>query len=210
MKTNLHLLQIFLILSTKSSNNFLVGGCVRDYLLNFPIKDYDIVTDIPILELSEMFSTNGWKVINTGASYLVLTISKDGSQYEIANFRKDGIYLNGRCPTNVEIGDIYQDAKRRDFTINAIYYNPITDEYIYPIDKSKQDIKNRTLRFIGNASDRINEDYLRVFRFYRFLACKNLNPDVRSLKACREYFNKACELTSHERIRVEIERMINL
>ena len=127
---------------------------------------------------------------------------------EIANFRKDGVTLDGRRPVEVEIGTIEEDAVRRDFTINALYENPITGQILDPTGKGLSDIKSRTLRFVGKPKDRIREDYLRVFRFFRFLACKNLQPDIKSIKACREMFNESYENTTPERVRLELERMI--
>lgn len=205
---NSKLKHIFHILSQFSGNNYLVGGCVRDSFLGLPIKDYDIVTDVHMDISSPEFEKNGFKVKECGEAFLVLNISKDGEQWEIANFRKDNVSLDGRRPTSVEIGTLNEDAHRRDFTINAIYEQPSTGEILDPTGKGLSDIKNKTLRFIGNPKERIKEDYLRVFRFYRFLATKNLSPDPKSLKACRGLFNEAYEKTTPERVRLELERLI--
>lgn len=202
------LLQIFMILNSQSPNNYLVGGCVRDQLLRLPVKDYDIVTDIPMEVSAALLEDNGWKVKECGEAFLVLHVSKNGEQYEIANFRKDGVYLDGRRPEKVEIGTIDEDANRRDFTINALYQDPLTGLIADPTGKGMADIGSRTLRFIGRPKDRIQEDYLRVFRFYRFLSCKNLVPDIKSMRACRQYFNEAYEKTTAERVRLELERMV--
>lgn len=129
----------------------------------------------------------------------------DGSKYEVVEWEYEH---DGRKPSSVEIGNIYEDAVRRDFTINALYENPLTGEILDPTGKGLSDVKGRTLRFIGNPKDRIQEDYLRVFRFYRFLATKNLNPDVKSLKACRQFFDEAYKNTTPERVRLEMERLI--
>lgn len=214
MRLNNSLLQVFMLLNNESKNNWLVGGCVRDHLMGLVPKDYDIVTDIPVTKVSQIFEDNGWKVDRTGEVFLVTNISKGGNQYEIANFRADGNTADGRRPESVEIADILADAKRRDFTVNAIYYNPMTDQLADPLaDVSHQsglrDIKDLILRFVGNPKERIKEDYLRVFRFYRFLS-KGFNPDKKSLRACREMFNEAYLKTTPERVRVEIERMVKL
>lgn len=212
MKLDNSLLQVFIILDFYSRRNYLVGGCVRDSILGLTPKDFDIVTDVPMDTIEAVFQENGWKVDRTGDVFLVLNISKYGRQYEIANFRSDGKTSDGRRPETVEISDIYSDAKRRDFTVNSIYYNPMTDEYSDPISEVShqsglKDIKEKTLRFVGNPKERIKEDYLRVFRFYRFLK-KGFNPDKKSLKACREMFNEAYLKTTPERVRVEIERIV--
>jgi len=184
----------------------LVGGCVRDELLGLEPKDYDIVTDVAIPKITESFQEAGWSVTDSGKVFLVTNVSKNGVQFEIANFRKDGIYLNGRRPNTVEIGDINEDANRRDFTVNALYFNPFNGVIIDPTGKGLPDIDTRTLRFIGKPEDRIKEDRLRVFRFYRFLI-KGFNADKRSLQACRTMFNESYKLTTPERIREELEKM---
>lgn len=199
---------IFYLLNQKSKNNYLVGGCVRDGFLGVESKDYDIVTDVHMDISKPLFEEHGFKTKECGEAFLVLIISKDGEQYEIANFRKESVFLDGRRPSVVEIGTIEEDAVRRDFTINSLYENPTTGQILDPTGKGLSDIKSRTLRFIGNPKERIREDYLRVFRFFRFLACKNLNPDVKSLKACREMFNEAYKNTTPERVRLELERII--
>ena len=204
------LLQIFILLITRSDHNYLVGGCVRDILTGGIPDDYDIVTDIPMPDLKKVFAeAGGWKVKETGENFLVLNASRGGRNYEIANFRKEGVYLDGRRPEKVEIGTIEEDAARRDFTVNAMYLEPFTWEFIDPLGKGKSDVETRTLRFIGKAKDRIREDYLRVFRFYRFLR-KGYRPDPKSLRACRELFDEAYAKTTPERVRVEVEKMAGL
>lgn len=204
---NLDLLQIFMILKNRTPNSYLVGGCVRDYLLHVEPKDFDIVTEIPYNVLEQDFKNAGWKVSTNGKAFLVLNIAKNGRQYEIANFRKDGLYKDGRRPETVEIGTIEEDAARRDFTINALYFDVNTFETTDPTGKGKQDIEKRILRFIGKPEERIKEDYLRIFRFYRF-AAKGFRPDPKSLRAVREHFNEAYPNITAERVRSELEKMI--
>ena len=115
-------------------------------------------------------------------------------------------FSDGRRPDEAIIGDINTDAARRDFTVNSIYYDPIHGSFLDP-NKGMEDIKTKTLRFIGRPHDRIREDYLRIFRFYRFLS-KGFTPDKKSLKACRELFNEAYLHTTPERVRMEVERMV--
>lgn len=202
----MQLLQVFMILGTKSKNNYMVGGAVRDYLLDKTPNDYDIVTDVPMDTVEKLFTESGWKVSTTGKAFLVVNVSKDGEQYEIANFRKDGVYLDGRRPESVEIGTLDEDARRRDFTINALYMR-LDGTVLDPLDKGNADLKNKILRFIGKPEERIKEDFLRVFRFYRFLA-KGYRPDKKSLIACRALFNEAYEKTTPERVRAELEKLL--
>lgn len=204
---NNNLLQVYLILRNLSVNTFLVGGCVRDMLLGVEPKDFDLVTDVPMDTVEQELVNNGWTVDSVGKQFLVLFASKNDFQVEIANFRKDVGFSDGRRPDKAEIGDISTDAARRDFTINSIYYNPFTGEFIDP-NNGLKDLQKKTLKFIGKPKERIQEDYLRVFRFFRFLATKGLEPDKNSLKACREMFNEAYTKTTPERVRVEIERMV--
>ena len=208
MKLPNSLLQVILLLTSESDEVYLVGGCVRDHLIDKESKDYDIVTDVHMDRIETIFADNGWKVDATGKQFLVMNVSKYGEMYEIANFRKDSKTSDGRRPDSVEIGDITDDALRRDFTVNAIYYEPMQGGFIFPLAQSKKDIKDRVLRFVGKPADRIAEDALRVFRFYRFLATKGFTADKKSMKACRTAFNKAYKTTTPERVRNEIERMI--
>lgn len=203
---DLLLLQIFLLVYETNKNTFLVGGCVRDMLLGRKAKDYDIVTEANIEELRPKFDENGWKMDAVGENFLVYAVSKNSRQFEIANFRKESSASDGRRPDHVEIGTLEDDAARRDFTVNSIYYDPFSGKFIDP-NNGIRDIKAKTLKFVGKPHDRIKEDYLRVFRFFRFLSKLGFKPDVRSLKACRELFNEAYSKTNPERVRMEIERM---
>ena len=203
---NNNLLQIFIILRSFSQNNYLVGGCVRDSLIGREPKDFDIVTDVHMDTIENAFIDNGWTVDSVGKQFLVMFVSKNGEQYEIANFRKDVGFSDGRRPDEAIIGNLTTDAARRDFTVNSIYYDPINGLYLDP-NNGMKDAKERILRFIGRPQDRIREDYLRIFRFYRFLS-KGFTPDKKSLKACRELFNEAYGQTTAERVRIEVERMV--
>jgi tRNA nucleotidyltransferase/poly(A) polymerase len=209
MKDDLLLMQLLLLLNQHSPKTYLVGGCVRDMLLGKTPKDFDIVTtaNIPVLhEGKDRFSGNGWSVDYVGQHFGVYIFSKDGRQFDVANFRKD-IGGDGRRPESTVIGTLEEDAARRDFTVNSIYYEPFSGQYIDP-NSGIKDIKANILRFIGKPHDRIKEDYLRVFRFYRFLAKLGFEGHPKSLKACREMFNEAYRATTPERVRMEIERIV--
>lgn len=209
MIDDLLLMQLLMLIRDTSPKTYLVGGCVRDMLLGKTPKDYDIVTTANIEVLNEdcdRFRSNGWSVDYVGQHFGVYIFSKDGRQFDVANFRKD-IGGDGRRPESTVIGTIEEDAARRDFTVNSIYYEPFSGQYIDPNGGIK-DLKAKTLKFIGKPHDRIKEDYLRVFRFYRFLAKLGFEGHSKSLKACREMFNEAYQKTTPERVRMEIERMI--
>lgn len=201
---------------------YLVGGCVRDMLLGKEPKDYDICIP-PVNEdiLLKILCDAGFSVKETGIRFLVYNASKNGNNFELAFFRKDNEYINGKL-TSVSYGDLISDANRRDFTINALYFKwnisrqkdflPILSEgdIIDPTGKGIADIKTRTLRFVGKPKDRIKEDPMRVFRFYRFLSTKNLIANPKSIRAVREMFSNSVKLLSDhggEGIREELEKL---
>ena len=188
-----------------TNNNYIVGGAVRDLLLGNVPKDYDIVTDIPMDKLVEVFEDGGFRVKKTGVAHFVLNVIFNGYEVEISNFRKD-VVCNGR-QAEVEIGTMKDDAFRRDFTINSLYMNIQSGEVLDPTNAGLRDIENRILRFVGKPTQRIREDFLRVFRFYRFVG-KGFVPDKSSLKAVRELWNEAYKNTTPERARVEMEKIV--
>ncbi len=206
MKYPNKLLELFMLLKNEpKSTTLLVGGCVRDIFMGKIPHDYDVVTDVTMDRIEKVFCEEGWKVKSSGKQFLVLNVYKDGRGYEIANFRKESGFVDGRRPLVCEIGTIEEDCRRRDFTVNGLYYDPFADELIDLVG-GEQDTKDKVLRFIGNPHERIKEDYLRVFRFYRFLL-KGFTADKKSLKACRELFREAYMKTTPERVRVELEKM---
>ena len=100
------------------------------------------------------------------------------------------------------------DALRRDFTINALYYEPFTDEVLDPTGRGLMDLRDKMIRFNGKPKDRITEDLLRIMRCYRFSAVLGFTIEPKALKICRTYFNEMCSKISGERIRLEVEKMI--
>ena len=122
--------------------------------------------------------------------------------YEVVEW-SNIIDSDNRHPNSVEIGTIEDDMNRRDFSINAMYWN---FDGLVASRQSIEDIQNKVLRFIGKPEDRINEDALRVIRFYRILKSKDLKPDEKSLRAVRTHFEKAMQVSPH-RMMMEIERI---
>ena len=207
IENNLTLLELCLHIKSLTDDFYLVGGCVRNMLLNKTPKDFDIVCKLDLDELTSILKDNDWKVSEAGKQFLVLIASKNNQQFEISLYRKDGTYLDGRRPESVSVGNINTCAYRRDFTINALYFNPFTQELLDPTGKGIQDINNKIIRFIGRPSERINEDFLRIFRAYRFVSQLNFQLESKTLKACRTYFEVACKTVSAQRILVEVEKM---
>lgn len=194
------------ILLKNSKNSYIVGGCVRDILLDETPKDFDFVTDISYDKLKEIFSSKEFSFKETGTNFLVFNLNYKGVDYEIANLRFESNYEDGRRPSEVRVGTIEEDRQRRDFHINSIFWNPY-ELYIHRF--AIEDIEKRILRFVGDPNERLKEDYLRGVRFYRLLKTKNLNPDKASLSAVRRNFDKIMKVTPH-RMMMEIERMVGL
>ena len=199
------LLPFVSVLRHLSNEVYVVGGAIRDFHIGKEPKDFDFVTDTPMEELEKIFKESGFGVKTTGVSHFVLNVYKNGYEIEVSNFRKD-VVCNGR-QAEVEIGTIHDDAHRRDFTVNALYFNINTQEIVDPTGNGINDLTYKILRFVGNPKDRIREDFLRTFRFYRFLR-KGFSPDKNSLKAVRSMFNESYANTTPERVRMELEKMV--
>lgn len=203
-------LEVFLHVRNKGYTIYMVGGCVRDKLLHKSSKDIDLVTDMPLDMLESELIQNGWSIKAVGLNFLVTIVSKNGFQFEIANFRKDGVYENGRSPTSVEIGTLHEDAERRDITINALYYCPFDDLILDPNGKGVNDLNDGIIRLIGNPNDRIKEDNLRILRVYRFKNRYNFTIEKNTLKACRKNFSNLLENIPSQRIINEIEMIVGV
>jgi len=167
------------ILKGLSTEACLVGGAVRDFLINKVPNDFDFCTDTDMDTLEKTFKENGFKVNNVGKQFLVLIASKNNQDFEIANFRKDKDNAGG------EAGTIEEDGNRRDFTIGAGFFNLTSELIIDPTECFIDDIKTKTLRFVGKPKDRLEEDPLRAFRFMRFVG-RGFTADKKSLQAVRE------------------------
>ena len=139
------------------------GGCVRDQLLGLTPKDYDVATSATPHEVIQFFPN----AVTVGAHFGVVLVKVQGCAIEIATFRTDGSYADGRKPESVTFATIDEDASRRDFTINGLFYDPITDKLLDFVGGQK-DLEVRTLRAIGNAQERFAEDHLRLLRAVRF------------------------------------------
>ena len=190
-----------------SKNTFIVGGAIRDIILGNTPKDFDIVTDVPYDDLKEVFKD--FKQKEVGLHFKVLMVKIRGKEFEIANFRKD-IYTdkNGKGAERVEIGTLQDDARRRDFDVNCLYYNPFTKTPIL-IDGNQTGLKSlqkKKFRFVGNPADRIKEDVLRLLRVAK-LKKKGLEPTKETIRAFRRNFHLLCELGNSDRIRAHIEEL---
>lgn len=144
---------------------YLAGGCVRDRLLGREPKDYDVATSAPPAKVQELFR----HTVPVGVQFGVVLVVDEGVAFEVATFRSDGIYLDGRHPASVHFSTAEADARRRDFTINGLFLDPLTDTVIDYVG-GQDDLQAGVIRAIGDAGARINEDRLRMMRAVRFAA----------------------------------------
>lgn len=144
---------------------YFAGGCVRDALLGLTPKDYDVATDAPPERVRGLFP----RTQAVGAAFGVILVRQGRSQVEVATFRADGKYADGRRPEHVTFTTAEEDAKRRDFTINGLFYDPLDDKVIDYVG-GRPDLQAKVLRTIGEPDDRFQEDHLRMLRAVRFAA----------------------------------------
>ncbi|MBX3457969.1 MAG: CCA tRNA nucleotidyltransferase [Candidatus Paracaedibacteraceae bacterium] len=183
-----------------------VGGCVRDDILGLSINDYDLASTMPATDAVDILKNAGFTVIPTGLSHGTITLIIDHTPYEITTLRKD-VSTDGRRATVETTNNWEDDAHRRDFTINALYQD--FDGNIYDYSNGLDDLRQGIVRFIGNAEDRIQEDYLRILRYFRFAqryAKHDLSTELKSL--FRTHAPKIQTL-SKERITQEFLKIIN-
>lgn len=198
-----HNIEFILNLLKEEGQGYIVGGFVRDIFLGLDPKDCDFVTDIEYERLKEIFKK--FKPKEMGKHFGIIQIKIDGIPYEIAKMREDiGIPLDRKIQKVEFTKNIYDDLKRRDFTINAIAYD---GEKFYFGEKSKEDIENKVLRFVGDCTQRIKEDPLRILRYFRFLATKDLKYFPETIEEIKKSKNLIQNLSA-ERIRDEFSKII--
>jgi poly(A) polymerase len=183
----------------------IVGGAVRDAIIAKPNYDVDIATNLLPQQIIDILSKANIKVIPTGIKYGTVTALIANEKFEITTLRKD-IKCNGRYAAVSFTDDFYQDAIRRDFTINALSYCPFARK-IYDYTGGLEDLSNSRLVFIGPATERIQEDFLRILRFFRFSCDYAKQLDIIGLNACIQLKEKL-RLLSKERIKWEMDKLI--
>jgi poly(A) polymerase len=179
-----------------------VGGCVRDIEMGRIPHDYDIVTDARPDQVTATFPA----ARQVGAQFGVVVVPADGGLFEVATFRAEGPYLDGRRPSRVEFVDAAADVQRRDFTINGLLYDPLTETTIDLVG-GREDIAARRVRTIGDPVHRFGEDHLRMLRALRLAAELEFEIEEETFAAIR---TKAQEIAtvSAERIRDELLRLL--
>ena len=181
---------------------YFAGGCVRDKLLGLPPKDYDIATSATPTQVTELFPGSN----EVGAHFGVVIVKHQGHHVEIATFRTDGSYKDGRRPDTVTFSTPEEDAHRRDFTINGLFEDPFTGEIIDHIN-GLPDIQAKTLRAIGTPAHRFQEDALRLLRAVRFSTTLGFPIEEITLTAIKQNAH-LLEKISPERIRDEFSKII--
>lgn len=178
------------------------GGCVRDTLLGREPKDFDIATSARPEEVLALFPGSN----EVGAHFGVVIVKYHHHMIEVATFRTDGSYRDGRHPETVTFSNEEEDAARRDFTVNGLFEDPFSREILDYVG-GKSDLKNRTLRAIGHPADRFREDALRLMRAIRFSTVLGFEIEAETWQAIRDHSASIARI-SPERIRDEFSHLI--
>ena len=182
---------------------YIVGGAVRDHLLGKPNSDYDFCTDALPEQVISIFR----KVIPTGIKHGTVTVMFKNEAFEVTTFRTEGHYSDQRHPDNVTfVRSLEEDLSRRDFTINAFAANCL-DGKIIDLFNGFEDLKQKTIRAIGNPKERFEEDALRMMRLARFCAKLGFSPDDKTKEAAKE-LSANIDIVSQERIFDELSKML--
>ncbi len=182
---------------------YLVGGAIRNMVAHLPVTDYDLATDAKPEQVMRLFK----RVIPTGIKHGTVTVLYKSSQFEVTTFRVEGEYSDSRRPDSIAYTpSIYEDLKRRDFTINSLALNLKNDELIDPHD-GRKDLGRKIIRAIGDPNERFSEDALRMLRACRFAAELNFSIDKPTHNGIKRNCKKIKKVSS-ERIRDELIKML--
>ncbi|QEG35177.1 CCA tRNA nucleotidyltransferase [Bythopirellula goksoeyrii] len=201
-----HALQIVKKLREAGFEALWAGGCVRDQLLGREPKDYDVATNARPEEIQALFGKR--KTLAIGAAFGVIGVhcGRGHEPIEVATFRADGSYLDGRHPQSVVFTTAEHDAERRDFTINGLFFDPIAEQVIDYVE-GQADLEREVVRAIGNPRDRFTEDKLRMLRAVRFATTFDFEIEPATLAAIQEMASEVI-VVSAERIGAEFERIL--
>jgi poly(A) polymerase len=180
---------------------FWVGGCVRDFLLGCEPHDYDIATDAKPEQVEKLFR----KTIPVGKKFGVVIVVEGQQQFQVATFRAEADYRDGRRPEKVVFASAEADALRRDFTVNGLFYDPATEQ-IHDWVGGEKDLRAKIIRTIGEPEERFAEDHLRLLRAVRFAARLDFEIEPRTFAAIQSLAPKI-KLISAERIRDELLKL---
>ncbi|NQU18441.1 MAG: HD domain-containing protein [Candidatus Saganbacteria bacterium] len=196
-------IKIVKALNSKGFKCYLVGGCIRDLLLGKTPFEWDLTTDALPEEVAKLFE----KVVPTGIEFGTVTVVLNDGNYEVTTFRKDQKYVDGRHPTNVVFTkDLLEDLSRRDFTINAMAFDPLSNDLVDEFEGQK-DLEKKLIRAVGDPKERFSEDGLRSIRACRFAAQLNFEIEKKTDAA----INPTLDVTRKvaiERIQDEVKKML--
>ena len=195
-------IQVVRRLQSQNFIAFWAGGCVRDILMGESPKDYDIATNATPSEVINLFPGS----VTVGKAFGVVRAPVENSWFEIATFRKDHAYKDGRRPEKVSFTDPTTDANRRDFTINAMFYDPTTDK-LHDYVGGRADIAARSVRCVGKPDERFHEDHLRMLRAIRFAASLDFSLHHDTAEAIRKHASSIAGVSA-ERIQEEFTRIL--
>ncbi len=191
--------EIIQTLNLQGYKSYFAGGCVRDAIIGKSYHDLDIVTEALPEEIEKIFYG---RTIPVGKKFGIIIVHQMGINIEVATFRKDGNYMDGRRPDHVDYGNEIEDAKRRDFTINALFYDPIQHQIIDHVGGLK-DIAEKVIQTVGKPEIRFQEDYLRVLRLFRLAENLHFSIEPKTLSSAKNFFHQLDKLSA-ERKRDEL------
>ncbi len=195
-------LKVIITLDQKGYKAWLTGGCVRDAFIGRIIKDFDVVTDAKPDDIENLFE----KTISVGKAFGIVKVNIGGFIIDVATFRSDCNYKDGRHPENIKFSNPKEDALRRDFTINALFYDPLTSQ-LYDFVEGREDIEKKIIRTIGKPERRFNEDKLRLLRALRFASELGFQIEKETFSVLKENISNIKSVSS-ERIREEILKLL--
>lgn len=202
MNVQAHATDIVRKLSQEGYKAYFAGGWVRDHLMGHPSDDIDIATDAPPEKILNLFP----RTILVGLAFGVVIVVIEGHQFEVATFRRDVNYVGGRKPTQIELSTPQEDASRRDFTINGMFYDPLK-KTIYDYVGGVEDIKHQIIRTIGDPYERFVEDRLRMIRALRFSARFGFHIDPETQEAILANADTLFPAVAMERVWQEFSKM---
>jgi tRNA nucleotidyltransferase/poly(A) polymerase len=194
--------KIVRVLRDEGFEALFAGGCVRDMLLGRRANDYDVATNAVPREVMRLFR----RTLKVGAKFGVVIVLSGKEQVEVATFRSEGGYTDGRHPGHVRFTTAKEDAKRRDFTINGMFYDPVRREVIDYV-RGQRDLERQLIRTIGKAEERFEEDYLRMLRAVRFSTQLGFKIESGTYSAICKRAGQISRI-SGERIAMELEGII--